>query len=221
MTTTLEPRTIDAQPAGQVPIARVSVLIFAVLFGWAMSLYPGWSRFDAGSVGHDFWRNFLCDLQSSELPDGRSNRAGSLVVTCAVMVLLAGALLPTWWRVDASPRKVRVARTLGLSTAMLLCLSVGELVLRLPFSHNVLTLTAGAFGLSAMGIVLATSWRHAHRVTRVVAVLFLVAAVINFTTYSAVQLGATLTLVVPASQRIALIGLLVWLALHERDQAQA
>ena len=104
---------------------------------------------------------------------------------------------------------------------MLLCLSVGELVLRLPFSHNVLTLTAGAFGLSAMGIVLATSWRHAHRVTRVVAVLFLVAAVINFTTYSAVQLGATLTLVVPASQRIALIGLLVWLALHERDQAQA
>lgn len=213
------PNQNDPRPARRLPFARVSVVVFAVLFAIAMDLYPGWNILEPTSIGHDFWRNFVCDLQSSELPDGRTNRTASLVMTGAVMALLFGALLPTWWRVEAGPRTVRISRTFALATAMLLLFTAAELVLRLPLSHTVLTLTAGTFGLGATGITLATSWARAQGATRGVAVLFLIAGLINFTTYLAVQFGATMTIIVPASQRIALIGLLVWLALHERDQA--
>jgi hypothetical protein len=223
----LDQMTLPPAPAKQgppcgnrIPFSRISVLIFVVLFGIAMNLYPGWNLFDPDSVGHDFWRNFVCDLQSSELPDGRTNRTASLVMTSAVVILLLGALLPTWWCLEAGPRTVRICRTFAIATTMLLVATVGELVLRMPLSHNVLTLSAGTFGLGATGIVLATSWERAHRATRGVAVLFLLAGLTNFTTYSAVQLGATMTIVVPASQRIALIGLLAWIVLHERDHAR-
>ncbi|MGK0521654.1 MAG: hypothetical protein ACJAUC_004371, partial [Planctomycetota bacterium] len=90
---------------------RAAVGLFVVLWITAMSTYPGWTQFDANSVGHDWWRNFLCDLLAAETPDGRINLLGSIAMTVSVVVVIFGGvgLVPTamvmledWRRADCT-----------------------------------------------------------------------------------------------------------------------
>ncbi|MGK0153799.1 MAG: hypothetical protein ACI9SE_000747 [Neolewinella sp.] len=192
---------------------RAAVGLFVVLWITAMSTYPGWTQFDANSVGHDWWRNFLCDLLAAETPDGRINLLGSIAMTVSVVVVIFGGMLRLWWNVEALGHRRSIARTGAVLAIMLtLCICI-EQVMALDLPHGVLALAAGGVGLVPTAMVMLDDWRRADCtwLRRFAIVGLGVSAVTNFVTYSIVQLGGELTPVVPTAQKFSIVFLLLWL----------
>lgn len=203
---------------------RAAVVLFTVLWITAMSTYPGWTQLDPNTQGHDWCRNFLCDLLASETGDGRSNLVGSIVMTVSVVVMIFGGMLPLWWNVAAAGRRRTIARTASVLAIMLtlgICIEQ-TMVLELP--HGALALGAGGVGLVPTAIVMVEDWRRAGctRLRRFAMVGLAVSAVTSFVSYSIVQLGGELTPVVPTAQKFAITFLLLWLWLvDERTLIEA
>lgn len=86
-------RRIDRWAGLVVPL---SVLLFSVLVGAAMSAYPGGHAWDRGAPGHDFWRNYLCDLQRVRAYSGAPNPVSSWLTRVAMVTLSIGFLAHFW-----------------------------------------------------------------------------------------------------------------------------
>lgn len=196
-------------------MSRIAALVFVVLWIVAMSSYPGWSAFDAGSSGHDVLRNFLCDLLAATTPDGRSNLVGSIAMNVGAVTLVVVGLLPLWWRVPRSGPSLWANRVLGVVAAISTLAICGEQAFGLELSHHVVTLSAGAAGLLPTALLAVTDWRSPDTTItrRVFLVGTILASLVNFFSYAMVQLGGALTLVVPIAQKVALLCLLTWLYL--------
>lgn len=202
---------------------RATVGLFLVLWVTAMSTYPGWTQFDADSQGHDWWRNFLCDLLASETPDGRSNLLGSIAMTVSVVAMIFCGLLRLWWNVAAVGRRRTIARAASVLAIMLtlgICIEQ-TMVLELP--HEAMALSAGGVGLVPTAMVMLEDWRRADctRLRRIALVGFGVSAVISIVSYSIVQLGGELTPVVPTAQKFSIVFLLLWLWLVDHRTSLA
>ena len=194
---------------------RVAVVIFGTLWIVAMITYPGWNAFDPTSTSHDFSRNFLCDLLSARTPDGRSNFVGSIAMNAGAVALVLGSLLPLWWHAPVSGRWRTSNRLLGgVATALTLAICV-EQAFAIPLPHGVITLAAGAAGLVPTAVVAVVDWRSSDGKTirRALLLVMLIASLVNFVSYAFVQNGGELTLVVPVTQKVALVCLLAWLCL--------
>ncbi len=187
-----------------------------------MATYPGWNSFDPDSVGHDFFHNFLCDLLSSTTPDGRQNLVGAGFMNLGISVLVLGALLPLWWSVPLTGAWQLASRVLGAIAATLTLAICIEQALGLKWSHNVLTLSAGAAGLVPTMLVAWTDWRSvdATRTRRLLLGGVVLFSLANFVSYSLVQLGGTLTSFVPTTQKLALLCLVGWLCLKPATQVK-
>ncbi len=196
-------------------MSRIAVLIFVALWIVAMSVYPGWNAFDSDSSGHDVLRHFLCDLLSATTPDGRSNLAGSIAMNAGAVTLVVGGLLPLWWQVPLSGPWRWTSRVLGVAAAILTLTICVEQAFALALSHNIVTLSAGAAGLVPTTLLAVTDWRSVDTTTtrRVLLLGTILASLANFVSYALVQLGGTLTLVVPIAQKVAVVCLVAWLFL--------
>src|SRR5690242_7027467 len=90
---------IDSNPLRVCTVARGILAMVAVavaLLVAAMVSYPGGTWMDPNSHGHDFIRNFLCDLAMPVALNGMPNPVGAVAVPVALFVLSAGLAL-FWW----------------------------------------------------------------------------------------------------------------------------
>jgi hypothetical protein len=98
------------------------VVAFVTLVSTSMSVYPGGTSWNRHARGHDFWRNYLCDLERRTTWSGAANPVGSVLAQIA-MTLIAASFLPLFWslpRFFPSRRRLgRAVRALGAVTALL------------------------------------------------------------------------------------------------------
>ncbi len=169
---------------------------------FAMTRYPGGTWFDPGAAGHDFWRNFLCDLLHYEGLDGRPNPGATAAL--AGMVAGIAALGIALWLVPALSTRpgARLARWLG-SFAAAGVLAVPLLPSdRFPVLHGVAVVVTGVpvfvaaiAGLSAL---------RARRWLALIGAALILAAGLDFSLYVWDQfLGGELLTAAPALQRVA------------------
>src|SRR5688572_11608153 len=92
----------------------LSVALFVALIGRAIALYPGGTWFDPGAVGHDPFRNFLCDLTQPVALNGMVNPGARWAG--AGMIALDVGLLLVWLAVPllAPSRLGRALRMMGV-----------------------------------------------------------------------------------------------------------
>lgn len=192
---------------------RIAVALFVVLWITAMSLYPGGSAFDPDAVGHVWWRNFVCDLLASETSDGRSNRAGSIAMTTGVVVVVLFGMLRLWWSVRVGMRWRTVVRVVAIGAVLLTLGICVEQAMALPLPHGVLVMAAGVVGLVPTALAMRDDWQQPDDsfVRRGAMVGLGLSAIVNFVSYTIVQLGGPLTPVVPTAQKCAILFLLLWL----------
>ena len=98
-------------------VIALSVAGFCVLIGVAMCAYPGGHEWDRTTRGHDFWRNYICDLARSTALDGEPNTTSAPIAQVALVALLAGGAA-FWWALPAlftrpESRLAGAVRTLG------------------------------------------------------------------------------------------------------------
>jgi hypothetical protein len=183
-------------------LCLVANVAFVGCVALAMARYPGGTWFDPHAPGHDFWRNFLCDLLHHEGLDGRPNAGATLALIG--MVCGISALGIALWLVPALSSRpgARSARWLGTPAA------VGMLLVpllpsdRFPFLHGVAVVGTGVPAFAAAFVAL-VALRGQPRSFTIGAALVLLAGV-DFGLYVWDQfLGGVLLPATPALQRVA------------------
>lgn len=195
----------------------VSVAIFIALIAISMLTYPGGTWLESHSHGHDFLRNFLCDLLGPTGLNGEANPVGAIATRIAMIVLVLGLWL-AWW---AIPTFFSNRPSLAMAIRILGTVSIAGLM-ALPFTppsdayelHAGLALAGGGPGLAA-GILSIVGFRSARRTHRLagLSALALVFVLLGVTLYAhQVLVGGAPTLLLPVSHRIATALLLAWMA---------
>lgn len=192
-----------------------AVVAFVVTMAVAMSAYPGGTWCQRAAVGHDFWRNFLCDLTHAEALNGAPNVAQGWAR--AAMLSLTLGLGPFWPLAAAPLGSVKLRRAviaLGLGAVALLVLvplvpsdHYGKL-------HGLVVIVAGVPGLSALSIAAlgTASNRSEGAVLRVAAGAAFVSTIADMVLYLRVYVGGGEScLVLPATQKVAAAAVLAWM----------
>jgi hypothetical protein len=128
---------------------------FVVLILLAMNAYPGGTVWDPTTRGHDFWQNYLCDLERAVALDGHSNGVGAVLARIAMASLGVGSL--AFWNLlpEFFPDRralARGARGFGVVSAvgiLAVALLPGD---RYPDLHPLLMLVAGGAGIVAAAL---------------------------------------------------------------------
>lgn len=195
----------------------VAALGSGLLFTIAASSYPGGSHFDHHALGHDFWRNSLCDVARSTAVGGAPNVVGAFFarVAMALMAFGVGAML---WLVPAhfpsSPRLGRAVRALTLFTVPALLVVVALPTDRFGDWHGIVITMAGLPGLTAGWLATAglVRERSGLRLVTLLSVATLVVAAADFAIYvDEVIRGGPPRLAVPVLERIAGLLLVAWM----------
>ena len=196
----------------------VDTTAFVALILLAMSVYPGGTAWDPTTHGHDFWLNYLCDLERSTALDGRANGEGAALAQAALLVLGVGCM--AFWRTLPAlyPARVHVGRAtrwLGLMSA---CGLIAVAVLppdRFPSLHPLLMIVAGGPGIlaAALGVVgLATG--RAWPILATVGAAVVVASGVDLVLYlRQLCVAAPAPVAVAVLERVALLLALAWRAL--------
>lgn len=191
---------------------------FVILKGLSTQWYPGGTVFSARDVGYDFWRNYLCDVMAPVALNGQINTHASILSGAGVGVLYLLGLLPVWWFLPmlwGGRRSVRLAlRLFGGFSLLGMVLMLGEGMGYHPFSHAVVSAIAAGAGFTAMALlVLWLPW-SGYGTWRLRALEWWIVGlgILNLVTYLRTQwFQAPVTAFLPASQKLVLIALLVWL----------
>jgi hypothetical protein len=194
-----------------------SVVAFVVLFYAAACAYPGGTHFDHASIGHDLWRNTLCDVTRTVALDGQPNATACTLARAAMIVLAAGLgtffmLVPRLF--PARRRAAVVVRVLGALAALG---AVGVVALssdRFPTLHGVAVVSAGIPGLVASLVSLhaVVRERTSARAVILFGALALGVATVDFALYvSELLTGGGSQLAVSVLERIATALLLAWM----------
>jgi molybdopterin-guanine dinucleotide biosynthesis protein A len=194
-----------------------TVVAFIGLFYGAARAYPGGTHFDHTSVGHDLWRNTLCDVTRTTALDGRPNGTGCTLARIAMIVLAGGlgiffALIPRLFRARArTGMLVRALGSLAAVGAVAVVLLPSD---RFGAMHGVAVVSAGIPGLAAALLSLHAVLRErAHaRAVVVLGSLALGVATVDFALYvSELLSGGASQLAVSVLERIATALLLAWM----------
>lgn len=199
-------------------LSRISLLALAAFCAamvGAMLSYAGGSWLHPQATTHLFWENFWCDLLREPAHNGLPNRRAVLLST-AGFVAIATALGAFWLEVSRllpvrRARFVRIAGLVSAAATVLVALVPSD---RFPSVHPPAVLTAGGLGF-ACGCVCSAFALTRFRQLPVFAASSLVlvaAAGTNLALYvHAIYFEASETLVLPVSQRLATLALLVWI----------
>lgn len=139
-------------------VTLLSVVAFACLMSLAVARYSGGSYFDPTVRGHDFFRNFWCDLLRDVGHDGRPS-GSPLFAELALWALGLGLVaffhtLSGYARSARSRLAIRALGTFGVLGLAAVALTPSH---RFPTLHGVLVLSAGPAGLLAAGIGIASA----------------------------------------------------------------
>jgi hypothetical membrane protein len=197
----------------------LSIVGFILLETIAMVLYPGGTWMDRASRGHDFFRNFFCDLTAPKALNGQPN-PGAIFAKVGMFVFTLG-LIPFWLLVTSILRqaRARLAKTvLGLGTVSSIAAALVPFVPSQQFGnlHPMLVFLAGipgilAGGLSTYGLV---KTKSGSRLPARLAVLTVILVGIDGVFYAihvatGYELHPTL---LPGLQKIAALSLVAWMA---------
>jgi hypothetical protein len=136
----------------------VSTGAFIGLILLAMHAYPGGNAWNPATRGHDFWLNYLCDLERQTALDGQPNDVGAAFAQSAILVQGLASL--AFWRLLPAffPLRIvlgRATRALGFFSAagvMGVALLPSD---AFPHVHPILMVVAGGPGVAAaaLGVV--------------------------------------------------------------------
>jgi len=199
-----------------------AVFGFVVLFVAAGSAYPGGTHFDHGSVGHDFWRNTLCDVARTVAIDGAPNTCGCTLARVAMTILALGLGVLFMALPRLFPSRARLGsavRALGAATVPFAIAVVLLPTDRFGKLHGVAIVVAGPLGLGAVILALKGLFADARAPRLVVGlgVVTMSVAAVDFGLYVAELLsGGPAQLAVPVLERVATILLLAWMVVVAR-----
>lgn len=197
----------------------LALVLFLLLEGVAMALYPGGTWANRATTGHDFFRNFICDLAAPKALNGKTNPAAPYAK--AGMFVFTLGLLPFWVLVTSVLRQVRarlskVVLALGgissVSAALVPFVSsqqFGNLHPTLVFLAGIPGVLAG--GLSTYGLV---KTKMGSRIPARLAVLTVVLVAVDGVLYAInVATGyEVFPALLPGLQKIAALSLVAWMS---------
>ncbi|HRI65637.1 MAG TPA: hypothetical protein PK156_15425 [Polyangium sp.] len=194
------------------------LVVFIVLIAVAMVLYPGGTWANRSSTGHDFFRNFFCDLTAAKALNGKPN-PGANYAKAGMFVFTLG-LIPFWMLIAGVLRQFRAR----LSKTILALGSISSIAAALvPFVssqrfgnlHPLLVFLAGvpgilAGGLSTYGLV---KTKTRSRIPARLAVLTVVLVVLDGVFYAIhVATGYEVhPIFLPAMQKLGALSLVAWM----------
>lgn len=202
-----------AESAVLVATAALSFAVFAA----AARAYPGGTHFDHGSVGHDFWRNTLCDVARTVALDGTPNACACTLARIGMTLLAVGlgvlfVALPRLF--PARARLGRAVRVLGLASTPFAIAVVLLPTDRFSQLHGVAIVIAGTLGLGAVLLAIKGLFSDARVSPPIVflGVVTLSVAAVDFGLYVAefVTQGPP-QLAVPVLERLSTLLLLAWM----------
>jgi hypothetical protein len=190
-----------------------ALAVGTALLGAAMRLYPGGSVAAPDRQGHSFWLNYLCDLTNDTAVNGASNAGGSAVAR-AGMLTLSVTLGLVWLILPRLLEGGRWSKGLARWGGVLCALGLIAVPSANGALHAPVILATVVPGVSAMGTTLVGFARAGRRGLLGLALAVLAVSVVGAAVYAAKVAGwlpATAP-VVPASQRIAALLLVTWMA---------
>jgi hypothetical protein len=195
-----------------------AILWFVGLFAVAADAYPGGTHFDHARVGHDFWRNTLCDVARTVALDGQPNPVGYALARAAMTTLALGlgvlfVALPSLF--DATPGGARLIRVLGVTTVPCAIAVVLLPTDRFSALHALAIVLAGTLGLATAVLVMAGMLAdpRAPRPVVVAGALALGIASADFVLYvGELTSGGPAQVSVAVLERLATVAVLAWMA---------
>jgi hypothetical protein len=139
-----------------------ALLAFGTLLSGAALAYPGGSYDERGEDGFSFWRNFWCDLLSTQAINGAPNLLGSVLARIA-FACFAFALYHFWSRaaeVAGMERAARVARSLGRVGAVALLAVAAVPSTTSELLHGIAVLVCAGAQVLAVSVLLWPLWRR-------------------------------------------------------------
>jgi hypothetical protein len=195
-----------------------AIMVFVVLFCAAAWAYPGGTHFDHGAIGHDFWRNTLCDVARTVALDGRPNIPGCTLARAAMTTLALGlgvlfVALPELF--DAGRRTAALIRVLGAATVPCAIAVVLLPTDRFSALHGAAIVVAGTLGLGTTVLAM-KGLLFDPRAPRLVVALGAVALCVasaDFVLYvRELAMGGAAQVAVAVLERLATILVLAWMA---------
>ena len=192
--------------------------VFVILIALAMRAYPGGTAWDPTARGHDFWLNYLCDLERRTALDGHPNDVGAAFARAAMVVLGSGSFL--FWRFLPGLFPARAA--LGGVVRLFGSISAGGIVAvgllpadQFPGLHPILMLVAGGTGIGAAVASVLGLFAHSARpyLATVGACAVLLSAIDLALYFGQMVPGAPSMRAVAVLERAALLVALGWRAL--------
>lgn len=196
----------------------ISIVAFVALFVGAAHAYPGGTHFDHAAVGHDFWRNTLCDVARTVALDGAPNTLGCALARAAMTTLALGLgllfmALPRLF--SANERLGARVRVLGAATVPFAIAVVLLPTDHFPRLHSVAIVFAGTLGLSATLLAMKGLFSDARapRVVVAIGTVAMLVAAADFTLYlREVLSGGPAQVAVAVLERLATVLVLAWMA---------
>jgi hypothetical protein len=198
--------------------AKVSLAFVALFCGamlGAVASYAGGSWLHPHAAGFSLLENFWCDLLREPAHDGLPNGRSVALATLG-FAAISLALGPYWLEVASllPPRRAWFVRRAGLASALATALVALLPSDRFPGAHAPAVLTAGGLGFGCGCVCGAWALGHfrAVRAFALTSLFLLCAASVNLVLYVAVAyFQAPDTVVLPAAQKLATLGLVGWM----------
>jgi hypothetical protein len=186
-----------------------SAVVSAVIFTIAAAVYPGGSHFDHDAVGHDFWRNSLCDVARQTALNDAPNALGAALAQAAMSILAIGIGLFLWSLAEElpSPRStiVRIFTAMTVPAALAVVFLPTD---RFSDIHGIAVVIAGIFGTTAATVTLTGR-------VRLLGIATLVTSFIALGVYmSELSEGGPPRAAVPVFEHFAALLLLAWMISH-------
>ncbi len=183
-------------------LPTIGIGLFAGLYFYSASLYPGGSTFDLDFVGFDWVHNYWCDLMHFETANGQPNPAEPYAVF-AMFLLCISMLIFFFMFANAFASSSRWRK------AMKICGTISMIFAALIFTkyHNLMIILSSAFGLvPSFGIILgiAKSDMNFYKITGLLCIFLLLLN--NLFYYTSMYLN-----VLPLLQKITFVIVLLWI----------
>lgn len=192
---------------------------FALLIALSMLVYPGGTAWDPTTRGHDFWLNYLCDLERATALDGTPNPLGARLAQLAMLMLACG-VGPVWW---SAPRLFARRASLGLGARWVGSASSAGIAAvallpndRFGWLHPALMAVACGGGLVAGACAIVGIAAH-DRVATLVGWLAFAVTATDFALYAvAIADGGSGPRAIAVLERVSLLLCLTWVVLVAR-----